>query len=130
MKKQIVIIGAGGIGCEAANAFAEKYSAGAALLPLLFDTDETTAQSVSRTSFFSLTSDRTFGETVSRLGDRISRWFPMGEEGNAAFPFGAEWNMNRGSCSFRMKAMVALADFLADERKQELEAALEKEKEK
>lgn len=126
MKKQIVIIGAGGIGCEAANAFAEKYSAGADLLPLLFDTDETTAQGVSRTSFFSLTSDRTFGETVSRLGDRISRWFPVGEEGNAASRFGAEWNMNRGSCSFRMKAMVALADFLADERKQELEAALEK----
>lgn len=126
MKKQIVIIGVGGIGCEAANAFAEKYSAVADFLPLLFDTDENTVRQASGSAFFSLTSDESFGAVVARLGDRISRWFPAGGATAAASSFGAEWGMNRGSGSFRMKAMVALADFLSGERRQELEDALKK----
>lgn len=127
MKKQFLIVGIGGIGVCAASSFAAaEHPFSARTFSLALDTDESALnECASFTSPFFLGNGKTLEKTVKDLGEEnLAYYFPC-DPAEGRVEYGQATVMNRGANRFRMKAMVAFADFLADkERRGEFDAKL------
>lgn len=126
MKKQFLIVGIGGIGVRAASFFAgQTHPFSAPAFSLAFDTDEGSLEGAFPAVPFSLCNGNTLEKTVKDLGEEnIGYYFPC-DPAQGRVEYGQATAMNRGANRFRMKAMVAFADFLHDaERRDALDAKL------
>lgn len=131
MKKQILVIGVGGMGARAVSAFAgQEHRSFARIFPLVLDTDEAFLQQIDGVKTLSLARPDSFEKIVSALreedNNNIDSIFPCAADGER-IEYGQTTPMNRGANRFRMKGLVAFSAFLQDlQSRADLEELLKK----
>lgn len=112
MKKQMVVVGLGGLGCEAVDAFARKYGGDERVFSLLFDMDEAALRCFSTGERCSLASEQSFRTVMEQLGGDFSAWLPVDLTSDAFHrAVAGSPDMAHGAGLFRLKAVAALAFF-------------------
>lgn len=118
MKKHTVIIGIGGVGCSVADSFAARCGGDGRVFSLLFDTD---ADALARTTAgerFDLSSAQSFRSAAERLS-------PDSEiAGSLLRALLSSPDMRHGAGLCRLKAVTALAAFLAGDGRAQLDARI------
>ncbi len=115
MKRQIILIGIGQTGCDVAEKLTEKLNKGDACCRIVaLDTDEDTLSGLSCCSKVSLASDECVSDAAERLGaEETAKWFPLRSEASGS-EFVKRLGMDRGTCGWRAKALLAFNSFISD----------------
>ncbi len=130
MKKQILMIGIGQMGCSVADRFAHAAQSDSDTVHVLaVDTDARTEESVFHAPLISMAQPCKLGEILATLDTRsVQAWFPCDRE-NDCVEYFETLSMYEGANQWRMKALLAFNYFLskpktADLLHQQLDALL------
>ena len=121
MKKQILFIGIGQLGCTVADLFSRRMRGeGFSASVLAVDTDERTLENVTDAKRISLLDYCRLGEVLDTMdAEAVKKWFPADRERDGVEFFEC-LSMHTGAGFWRMKAMLSFASFLSKEESRDM----------